>query len=297
MNKKIKNYIIIFITIVFLLIFFQIIRKIILTSGKPKEILFEVGIEKLALKEISEIIKFEGIAEGDPQIKVYPSVPGKFEKNIVNEGDSVKKDAHLLYINRDIIGFEYNLAPVKSPIDGIVVKLYFFDKGDTVLPQMPVAEVAKVDKIKVVINTGEKELIKIKKGQSALIFLVYDNNIYLKGSVFSVTPFINKDTLSGTVVVKADNIENKIKPGQSVKVEIETEKRKAFLIPDKAVMTDERGTFIFINDNGIARKIYITTGYIENDFIEIIGDLSEGMEVITEGGFKLYENAKIKILN
>ncbi len=297
MNKKIKKYLIIFIAIIFIIIFFQIIRKIIVTTGKSKEIFIEVGIEKLILKEITEKIKFECIAEGDPQIKVYPQVPGKFEKNNVTEGEYIKKDNVVSYINRDIVGFEYNLAPVKSPIDGIIVKLYFFDKGDTVLPQMPVAEVAKVDKLKAVINTGEKDLIKLKKDQLAKIILIYDENVYLKGKVFSVTPFINKDTLSGTVVVKAENPDQKIKPGQSVKVEIETEKKNAFLIPDKAILTDENGTYVFINDNNTAKKIYIKTGYMENNLTEIIGDLKEGMEVITEGSFKLYENAKIKILN
>lgn len=297
MNKRIQKYLKIFIAIIFIFIFIQIIKKIILTSGKSSEVYFEVGIEKLFFKEITEIIKFEGIAEGDPQIKVYPTVAGKFEKNIVNEGDSVRKDTYLLYINRDIVGFEYNLAPVKSPIDGIVVKLYFFDKGDTVLPQMPVAEIANVNKIKVVIYAGENDLIKIKKGHKAYISLIYDNNTNLKGSVFSVTPFVNKDTLAGTVVVKADNGDLKIKPGQSVKIEILTEKRRTFLIPDKAILTDENGTFVFINENNIAKKIYIKTGYIENDLIEIKGDLKEGMEIVTEGSFKLYENAKIKILN
>ncbi len=297
MNEKIKKLLIIFIVIIFIIIFFRIIRKIIITTGKSKEIFFEVGIEKLVLKEITEIIKFEGVVEGDPQIKVYSQVPGKFEKNNVIEGNYVRKDNIISYINRDVIGFEYNLAPVKSPIDGIVVKLYFFDKGDTVFPQMPVAEIAKVDNLKVVINTGEKDLIKLKKDQAAKITLIYDENVYLKGKVFSVTPFINKDTLSGTVVIKAKNPEQKIKPGQSVKIEIETEKKIAFLIPDKAILTDENGTYVFINDNNTAKKVYVKIGYIENDLTEIIGDLKEGIEVITEGSFKLYENAKIKILN
>lgn len=296
MNRKTKNFIIIILAVILLLILFQIIKKIIMTSGKSKEISFEVGVEKLTLREITETIKFDGIAEGDPQIKIYPTVPGKFEKNLVNEGDNVRKDAILAYINRDIIGFDYNLAPVKSPIDGIVIKLYFIDKGDTVMPQMPVAEIARTDKIKIVINTGEKDLIKIKKDQKAIISSLYEKDTSLEGRVFSVTPFINKDTLAGTVIVKAENKEQKLKPGQSVNIEIETEIRKAFLVPDKAILTDEAGTFIYINENNFAKKVYIKPGYVKDDLIEITGNLQEGLEIVVDGSFKLSENAKLNIL-
>ncbi|MCX8093072.1 MAG: efflux RND transporter periplasmic adaptor subunit [Candidatus Goldbacteria bacterium] len=295
MDKKIKNMIIISILIILSIILFQIIKKLILVSGKQKEIEFEVLTEKIQLKEITEILKFEGIAEGDPQVKVYSQVPGKFEKNLVAEGDYVKKDTNISYINRDIIGFDYNFAPVKSPIDGVVIKLFFTDKGDTVLPQMPVAEIANIENIKIIINTGENDLNKVKKENKAIIFSSYDKNIKLEGKIFSVTPFINKDTLSGTIIVKAKNENKKIKPGQSVTVTIETDKRKTFWVPFNSVLTDDVGTYIYINDNSKAKKIYINTGYTEGDYIEIFGDLKEGMEIVTDGSFKLFENAKLKI--
>jgi multidrug efflux pump subunit AcrA (membrane-fusion protein) len=297
MNEKLKKALVMFIAIIFLLLFLQIIRKIIMLSGKPKEIVFEVSTEKLKLTDLIEKIKFEGVVEGDPQIKVYSQVPGKFEKNAVAEGDSVKKDDCIAYINRDIVGFDYKLAPVKSPINGIVTKLFFVDKGDAVLPQLPVAEVSNIDNIKVVVTTGERDLNKIKKGLIAKINAEYDESIAVSGNVFSVTPFVNKDTLAGSVIIKAENKEHKLKPGMSVKIEIETEMRKTFFIPEKAILTDEQGQYIFINENGIAKKINVKTGYQENDYMEITGDLKEGTEIVTEGSFKLFEGAKLNIIN
>lgn len=297
MYKKLKKTLVIFIIIIFLLLFLQIIRKIIMLSGKPKEIVFEVSTEKLYLKDLIEKIKFEGIVEGDPQIKVYSQVPGKFEKNAVAEGEFVKKDDCIAYVNRDIVGFDYKLAPVKSPINGIVTKLFFVDKGDAILPQIPVAEIANIDNIKIVHSIGEIDLIKLKKGQKVLIKPIYDETIELTGNVFSVTPFVNKDTLAGSVIIKAENKEHKLKPGMSVKIEIETETRKAFFIPEKSVLTDEQGQYIFINENGFAKRMNVRTGYQENDYIEIIGDLKEETEIVTDGSFKLFEGAKLNIIN
>jgi len=56
-------------------------------------------------------------------------------------------------------------------------------------------------------------------------------------------------------------------------------------------------TFIFLNKNGIAKLVPVKTGFSKNGNIEIIGDINEDDEIITEGNFKLYDNAEIKIFD
>jgi|DewCreStandDraft_4_1066084.scaffolds.fasta_scaffold11214_2 multidrug efflux pump subunit AcrA (membrane-fusion protein) len=297
-NKKglLKNILIISTVIVFIIIFLRVVFKIIQGTQKTTDVVYEVETEKLRQVPIKETILFQGIAEGDPQVKVYSKVSGKFEKRIVNEGDFVKKDAILFYINRDMPGFEGQLAPVNSPITGVVLSLYYFDKGAFIDPQKPVGEIANQKNIKVVLKAGEDSLVKIKKGQRAVLIPSYKGQDGINGFVDTVSPFINKDTLSGTVIVKASNNEDKITVGMSVDVVIDAIERQGFMVPQKAVLMGEDITYIFINDNNMAKRIDVKTGYMENDRIEIISEkLQEGMDIIVSGSYKLNENLKVKV--
>ena len=169
MRRKIKNWFIIAGVALGLLLIFQISKKIIMSGAKAVESVITVSGIPLVEININEMIRIQGIVDGDPQIKVYPQVPGKFISNAVTDGDKVRKGQAVSYIDRDQVGFHFKPAPVKAPISGIVTKLYYTDKGSAVNPVLPVAEVANADKIKVVLSMGENDLAKIKKNQKALL--------------------------------------------------------------------------------------------------------------------------------
>ena len=291
--KKVQKWALVALAIFLGIAIFWIAVKLLKSSAKVEEKTVKVSSIKAALKEINETIDVQGIAEGDPQIKVYPIVPGKFEKAAVKEGARVNKDDVIVYINRDIVGMDFQLAPVKSPIDGIVTRIYYSDKGASISPQYPVAEVCNPANIKVVLNVGEEEMVKIKAGMDSEIVPVYGGGAAIKASVYSSTPFIDTDTMSGTVIVKGPNMNNVIKPGMSVKVSITIDRRMSIMLPESAVLMGDGKAYVFINDNGTAKKVNIESGYMTNDEIEAKSGIAENDEVITEGNFKLNEGSKV----
>jgi multidrug efflux pump subunit AcrA (membrane-fusion protein) len=273
--------------------FFWIAFKIFKSSAKVEEKVVKVTSIKAAVKEINETVDVQGVAEGDPQVKIYPMVPGKFEKPAVKEGASVKKDDVILYINRDIVGMDFQLAPIKSPISGIVTKIYYSDRGASVSPQNPVAEVSNPSNIKVVLNVGEEDMVKVKAGMESEIKPVYGNGSPIKASVYSSTPFIDRDTMAGTIIVRGANVGNALQPGMSVNVSISIGKRNSIMLPESAVLMGDGKTYVFINDNGKAKRVDFEPGYMANDEIEVKSGLAEGAEVLTEGNFKLNEGTRV----
>lgn len=260
---------------------------------KPKDVVYNIGSIKLAKQIVPHILTVQGILEGDPQVKVYPQVPGKFAKNNVTEGQVVNRGDVLVYVDRDMVGQTFELAPVKAPIGGMVTKLNYIDKGDAVMPQMPVAEVANDDNVKVVFNLGQDDLLKVHKGQKARVFYMNDEAFSVDGEVSSVPPVIDKDIMAGTVVVKAANKAKAMKIGMSVNVEISTDQKESYMVPEKAVLLGEESAYVFLNKAGKAVMTKITTGYRQNDLMEISGPLADGDEVITDGNFKLYDGAAV----
>ena len=272
---------------------FWIVVKLLKSSAKVEEKVIKVSGIRAEAKDINETVVIQGIAEGDPQIKIYPAVSGKFERAAAKEGSLVKKDDTILLINRDIVGMDFQLAPIKSPVNGIVTKIYYSDRGAAVSPQNPVAEVADPDNVKVILHTGEEEMVKVKSGMSAEIKPVYGDGAQVMASVYSCTPFIDTDTMSGTIIVKGSNPGRVIKPGMSVEVTVHTAERKSIMIPRDAVLMGEGKTYVYVNDNGKAKSVDVDPGYMSGDEVEIKSGITEGADVITDGNFKLSDGARI----
>jgi len=88
-----------------------------------------------------------------------------------------------------------------------------------------------------------------------------------------------------------------MKIGSSVIVNVVTGKISTFMVPQGAVNMGMNDVYVFIIDNGKARKVTISQGHVSNDRVEIKGNLKEGDQLITEGSFKLSEGAKVSVAN
>ncbi len=111
------------------LTYYRINLKIIQNSKKTTAIVYNVGSMILKKQWLTQTLSFQGLIQGDPQVKIYPQVGGIFEYNTVLEGAYVTNNQPVSFIDRNIIGQDYKLAPVNSTINGIVTKLYYIDKG------------------------------------------------------------------------------------------------------------------------------------------------------------------------
>jgi multidrug efflux pump subunit AcrA (membrane-fusion protein) len=72
-----------------------------------------------------------------------------------------------------------------------------------------------------------------------------------------------------------------------------------FVVPAAAVLLQE-GTnirYVFIEENGIARRLEVVLGKRFDDQLEIISDnLSEGDHLVTDGQSKLMNNDRIEVV-
>jgi multidrug efflux pump subunit AcrA (membrane-fusion protein) len=295
MRQKIVRYSIIGFCILILgLAVFRIASRIIENSTKIPPLSFSVGSIILKNRPMTESVSGEGIVEGDPQVLVYPQVGGKFQYNTVLEGSYVQYNQPLAYIDRDIVGQTYNLAPVRSPIEGIVIKLYYMDRGTLVTTANAIAEVADPKKIKVEVSLGVDDLMKVKQGMPAAIYYENNSNINMNATVFTVTPFVESETLSGTVTVTSPLTNSRLMIGMTVLVDIIIDVTNTLIVPEESVIANLDKIYIFVNDHGKAKQVNVSRSYSYNGWVEVKGDIKEGDEVITEGAFKLNDGDSIK---
>ena len=100
--------------------------------------------------------------------------------------------------------------------------------------------------------------------------------------------------------VRIPNGQEKLRPGMYVHTALEIGKSTALLMPYQSVqkLTGANDRYIYINDGGVAKRVFVQIGQRFDDKIEVISDeVVEGVEVVTTGAEKLIPGAKLKIAN
>ena len=83
-----------------------------------------------------------------------------------------------------------------------------------------------------------------------------------------------------------------------VHTSLEMGKSTALLMPYQSVqkLTGANDRYVYINDGGVARRVFVQMGQRFDDKIEVISDeIREGVEVVTTGAEKLVDGCKLNV--
>ena len=194
---------------------------------------------------------------------------------------------------------------MKAPFNGIVTGKYF-ENGElysgtptTSSGRAAVVTVMQVNPLKVNVAVSEQYYPLLKAGMTAVITAdVYKNEAFT-GKVFRVAPTVNPATRSFIAEIELPNRNDLLRPGMFVRVSMELGEVEAFVVPANTVMVQE-GTnqrFVYVADNGIARRVEVTIGKRFDDSLELISELlKEGDRLVTEGQSRLINGDKIEMI-
>lgn len=115
----------------------------------------------------------------------------------------------------------------------------------------------------------------------------------------TVYPTIDAATHSFQAKLRIPNADKKLRPGMFVRTTLELGEIESILVPYLAVLklTGTNNRYVFINDNGIARRVEVTLGQRFDELIEIFAPgIKEGDEIVVLGQGRLVDGAKLEIL-
>jgi multidrug efflux pump subunit AcrA (membrane-fusion protein) len=260
-------------------------------SGVP------VVVTTAKVKDAVKTMSFSSQVQGIEQAQVYPDIPGRFLRYAVDNGQWVKKDQIVAYLEQDIPGVVREPIAVKSTIPGII-SLRSVDKGqlirqqDPMFPDPPLAEVARIDKIKVEFNVPEKFFIKERLPMKVEIPSLSKT---FEGKVEKASVFYNSITRTQNVVGVVPNPKKEILPGMFAKVWVEVARENdAISLPIDAVigLVDK---YVFKAKGGRAFVSPVTVGFTNGNSLIIKEGISAGDTVIVVGQNIVKDSAKIDI--
>lgn len=184
---------------------------------------------------------------------------------------------------------------IKAPFSGLIHDIKISPQ-EHVTSGRELFTLVNIDRIRVHAKVLESEIGKMKVGREVdLKFSAYQGKIF-KGKVKAISPVINPQDKTCTVIIDVANPEEEIKPGMHVEVEIAAEIHKdKLLIPQDAVLVRSGRKLAFVVEEGLAKWRYIDVGLENEGYAEVLDGVKEGESVIIEGHFTLAHDARVRI--
>ena len=204
---------------------------------------FAVSVEKPQLRDLKHQLLTSGSLKALEEAVIYPRVSGKLLKNILREGDKVKKGQTISLIERDEVGAKYEPVVVPSTINGVVGRIYL-DPGANVITSTPVALVVNQDTIRIAVDIPERYVGEISKGQTAWLMVEALPNQKFEAVLDLISPVVDSLSRSVAVEFKADNKDGKLMSGMFGKLDISlAEQKNALSLSKKNILENEDGSY------------------------------------------------------
>jgi membrane fusion protein, multidrug efflux system len=183
---------------------------------------------------------------------------------------------------------------LQAPFDGTIVEIKV-NEGDNVKSDIPLFKVAQINRMRAKVWANEDEISMIKKGMKAYTEI---GGRRFNGVVSDISMAIDPMRRAFYAVVEFDNPGLVLKSGMTADVKVLVyDNPKAIVIPRNVVMRDNKGMYVFVEDNDTAVKKYISNGRDEGISYEVSGGLSTGDKLITQGSAQVNNGTKVKVIN
>lgn len=186
---------------------------------------------------------------------------------------------------------------VKAPFSGVISAKNYED-GELYGGQ-PILVLTQLDKLKALVAVPETYFPRFKEGMKLqLTSEIYPQKVFT-ATVEVVYPTIDASTHTFQVKIVVPNGQHLLRPGMYVTTTIGLGKAKVLVAPYQAVekLVGANDRYVFINDNGRAKRVAVELGQRFDQNIEIIApEIVEGVELVTVGQHKLVDGVKINVV-
>lgn len=180
------------------------------------------------------------------------------------------------------------LTPLKAPFSGVVTKMQA-SPGDVVDAGRDVFTVADLSRVWVQAEVYEKDLGRLRIGQSAFITVDTYPNQSFEGKVAYISDVLDPQTRTARVRCEVANSDLRLKTDMFANIELPTKfSKQAIAVPASALQDVEGKNVVFIRRSQTQfEKREVEKGVTVNNQTEIVSGLKPGEPVVTQGAFHL----------
>lgn len=194
---------------------------------------------------------------------------------------------------------------LRAPFSGVISGKYFEDgeiySGTPVVTigKPAIVSIVQINQLKALIGVSSSYFPFVNNGMVAEIESDIYTDLQIKGVITKIYPTIDQTTKTFTVEITIQNNSLKLRPGMFSKIKLNLGKGKAIMVPTIALIkqTGTNDMYVFVNNNGIAKKVKVITGGMIDEKTEIVEGIKENDEIIVVGQNKLDDKKPLIIEN
>lgn len=246
--------------------------------------------------DIAEVTKSKAEAVFESAKTTYDRDISLLEKKIISSEVSNKSKVALETARADLVAArnKYEDMVITAPYDGHVGVVSARIGDDIKVGDYLFSLVAKGEKT---IFVELPEIMHSKIDENSGIYVLDSEGARIQGQVVAVSSYVNDN---GTITAKlAFPPSSKLVHGSYVEVEMIFDQHKALAVPEKVLLKNGQGNFVYkISEESKAKQVYITTGTRTDKMIEVISDeLQVGDLIVLNGLTKIYDGALVAIID
>ncbi|HEY2581002.1 MAG TPA: efflux RND transporter periplasmic adaptor subunit [Mucilaginibacter sp.] len=182
-------------------------------------------------------------------------------------------------------------SPINGTVDQMDLKL-----GQVIQPGANGLRIVNADLLKVKADVPESYSGTINEGDHVKV-IVPDANDSLMANVTFAAKVIDQTSRSFGVEIKLPSNKS-LRPNMTAILKIaDFSKKNSIVIPLNAIQRSDTATFVFVDENGVAKKKNIKVGATYGGKSEILSGLSAGDQLVTQGAGDIEDGDKLRVLN
>lgn len=183
---------------------------------------------------------------------------------------------------------------VRAPIDGVVTQVSV-TQGQQVQADTAALQLADLQSLVVLLGLELEEIARVRPGAPTVLTSVFPPEVKIASALSEVHAMVNPDTrLVDALVPIPRHAASQVALEEPMRGVISVERQRVLAVPRSAVLTDARGSYLFVVRAGRARRIDVRTGIEEQDWVAVSGPLKPGDPVVSVGNYELSDGMAVR---
>lgn len=184
---------------------------------------------------------------------------------------------------------------IAAPFDG-VVGLRDVSVGAYINAGDMITTLDSIDQMQVRFDVPQRFISQLRLGQEVEVSAGLRGTDRFSGEITELDSRVDPLSRTLTVQSRIDNPERRLRPGQFLDVSVTLETREALLIPEQAVLTSGRDKFVFVAEDGAARRVELALGSRQAGEVEVVEGLEARDRVIVNGQDGMNSGDRVNVL-
>lgn len=227
---------------------------------------------------------------------VYKRQKNLWDQNIGSEVQFLQAKTNFESAQKqvDALKQQADLYRITSPINGTVDQMDL-KLGQAASPGATGIRVVNAEKLKVKADVPESYSDDINQGDRVEV-VVPDANDSLMARVTFAAKVIDPSSRSFAIEIKLPS-SKELRPNMTAIIRVaDYSKKSAIAIPLNAIQHSDSTTYVYVDEDGVAKKKMIKTGDTYGGKTEVLSGLSGGEQLVNEGASDVEDGDKLRVL-